>query len=87
MDVNHAIVYPQNAQKLPSMAHHLLIVRDVLSNEVKLFLASAPESTTVETGGQLLDSCKTTLPLLQPLISILVGSLVFFYCPFALLES
>ena len=38
-------------------------------------------------GGQLLDSCKTTLPLLQPLISILVGSLVFFYCPFALLSG
>ncbi len=35
-------------------------------------------------GGQLLDSCKTTPLLLQPLKSILLRSLVFFYCPFAL---
>lgn len=49
VDVKHAIVYPQNAQKFPSKAHHLLIVRDVLSGEIKLFLANAPENTTVET--------------------------------------
>lgn len=49
VEVKHAIVYPQNSQKLPSKAHHLLIVRDVMSGEIKLFLANAPKNTTVET--------------------------------------
>ncbi len=49
VEVKHAIIYPQNSQKFPSEAHHLLIVRDVLSDEVKLFLAYAPRNTTVET--------------------------------------
>jgi SRSO17 transposase len=49
VEVKHAIIYPQNSQKLPSKAHHLLIVRDVLSGEVKLFLSNAPKKTTIET--------------------------------------
>ena len=49
VEVKHAIIYPQNSQKLPCKAHHLLIVRDVLSGEVKLFLSNAPKKTTVET--------------------------------------
>ncbi len=48
VEVKHAIVYPQNSQKLPSKAHHLLIVRDVMSGEIKLFLANAPKKTSVE---------------------------------------
>lgn len=49
VDVKHAIVCPQNSQKFPSKAHHQLIVRDVLSGEIKLFLANAQENTRVET--------------------------------------
>jgi SRSO17 transposase len=49
VDVKYAIVYPQNAQKFPSKTHHLLIVREVLSGETKLFIANAPERTSVET--------------------------------------
>lgn len=48
VEVKHAIVYPQNSKKLPSTAHHLLVVRDVLSREVKFFLANAPPNTSVE---------------------------------------
>ena len=48
VEVKHAIVYPQNAQKLPSKAHHLLVVRDVTSDEIKFFLANAPKKTSVE---------------------------------------
>ncbi len=48
IEVKHAIVYPQNAKRLPCKAHHLLVVRDVLANEIKFFLASAPQSTSVE---------------------------------------
>ncbi len=40
VEVKHAIVYPQNANKLPSTPHHLLVVRDVLTQEVKFFLAN-----------------------------------------------
>ena len=49
VEVKHAIVYPQNSQKLPSKAHHLLIVRDFMSGEIKLFLANAPKNVSVET--------------------------------------
>jgi hypothetical protein len=49
VEVKHAIVYPQNAQKVPSKSHHLLIVRDVMTGEIKLFLSNAPKKTTVET--------------------------------------
>jgi hypothetical protein len=48
VEVKHAIVYPQNSNKLPSKAHHLLVVRDVLSGEIKFFLANAPKKTRVE---------------------------------------
>lgn len=48
VEVKHAIVYPQNSQKLPSKAHHLLVVRDVMSGEIKFFLANAPKKTSVE---------------------------------------
>lgn len=47
VEVKHAIVYPQNAKKLPSKAHHLLVVRDVLSGEIKFFLSNAPQNTSV----------------------------------------
>ncbi len=49
VEVKHAIVYPQNSQKLPSKAHHLLIVRDVMTDEVKLFISNASTTTSVET--------------------------------------
>lgn len=49
VEVKHAIVYPQNGQKLPSKAHHLLLVRDVMTGEIKLFLSNAPKKTSVET--------------------------------------
>ncbi len=48
VEVKHAIVYPQNANKFPSTPHHLLVVRDVLTSEVKFFLANAPKKTSVE---------------------------------------
>ncbi len=48
VEVKHAIVYPQNSQKLPSKAHHLLVVRDVMTGEIKLFLANASKNTSVE---------------------------------------
>jgi SRSO17 transposase len=49
VEVKHAIIYPQNSQKLPSKAHHLLIVRDVMTGEIKLFISNAPNKTRVET--------------------------------------
>ena len=49
VEVKHAIIYLQNSQKLPSKAHHLLVVRDVMSGEVKLFISNAPKTTSVET--------------------------------------
>jgi len=42
IELKHAIIYPQNSLKLPSPPHHLLIVRDVMTGEVKLFLSNAP---------------------------------------------
>ena len=48
VDVKHAIVYPKNAEGLPSKAHHLIVVRDVLANETKFFLSNAPEKTSLE---------------------------------------
>lgn len=41
------IVYPQNENGLPSDAHWLLIVRDVLTDEVKYFLCFAPANAPV----------------------------------------
>lgn len=49
VEVKHAVVSPQNSQKLPSEPHHLLVVRDVMSGEIKMFLANAPSKTTIET--------------------------------------
>ncbi len=49
VEVKHAIIYPQNSQKLPSKAHHLLVVRDVMTGEIKLFISNAPKKTRVET--------------------------------------
>ena len=49
VEVKHAILYPQNSKKLPSRAHHLLIVRDVMTDEVKLFISNAPKKASVET--------------------------------------
>ena len=49
VEVKHAIIYPQNSQKFPSKAHHLLIVRDVMTSEIKLFISNAPKKTNVET--------------------------------------
>lgn len=49
VEVKHAIIYPQNSKKFPSRAHHLLVVRDVMTDEVKLFISNAPKKTTVET--------------------------------------
>jgi SRSO17 transposase len=40
------IVYPQNTNGLPSVAHILLVVRDVLTEEVKYFLSFAPLNTS-----------------------------------------
>ena len=54
VEVKHAIIYPQNSQKLPCKAHHLLIVRDVLSGEVKLFLSNAPKK---DNGRDALKGC------------------------------
>lgn len=41
------VVYPQNEHGLPSQAHILLVVRDVLSGEVKYFLCYAPPKTPI----------------------------------------
>ena len=49
VEVKHAIIFPQNSQKLPSKAHHLLVVRDVMTDEIKLFISNASVSTGVET--------------------------------------
>lgn len=50
IEVKHAIVYPQNEHGLPAKAHHLIVVRDVLSpDDVKYFLSNAPEKTSLET--------------------------------------
>jgi SRSO17 transposase len=49
VEVKHTIIYPQNSQKLPSKAHHLLVVRDVMTSEIKLFISNAPKKTRVET--------------------------------------
>lgn len=42
-----AVVYPQNEKGLPCKSHLLLVVRDVLSSEVKYFLCNAPINTSV----------------------------------------
>ncbi len=47
VEVRHCIVYPQDENKLPMQAHHLLIVRDVLTQEIKYFLSNAPANTSV----------------------------------------
>jgi hypothetical protein len=47
VEVKHGIVYPQDENKLPMQAHHLLIVRDVLTQEIKYFLCNAPVNTSV----------------------------------------
>ena len=50
VEVKHVIVYPKNDEGLPSQAHHLLVVRDVLApNDVKFFLSNAHPETSVET--------------------------------------
>ena len=50
IEVKHAIVYPKNSQGLPSEAHHLIVVRDVLHpDEIKFFLSNAPQNTSLET--------------------------------------
>ena len=49
VEVKHTIIYPQNSQKLPSKAHHLLAVRDVMTDEIKLFISNASKKTPVET--------------------------------------
>ena len=41
------VVYPQNEQGLPSEAHLLLVVKDVLSGEIKYFLCFAPLNTQI----------------------------------------
>lgn len=41
------VVYPQNEHGLPSVAHLLLVIRDVLSNEIKYFLCFAPLNTPI----------------------------------------
>lgn len=48
VEVKHAIVYPQNANGLPGEPHHLIVVRDVISGEVKYFLSNAPTATRVD---------------------------------------
>ncbi len=70
VEVKRAIVYPQNTEKLPSGPHHL-IVRDVMSDETKLFLAHAPQKTSVDhcwkslfRGGALNAALKTTRNML-----------------------
>jgi len=47
VEVKHGIVYPQDENKLPMQAHHLLVVRDVVTKEVKYFLSNAPANTSV----------------------------------------
>lgn len=47
VEVKLGIVYPQDENGLPSAAHHLLVVRDVLSQEVKYFLSNAPLQTPI----------------------------------------
>ena len=47
VEVKHGMVYPQDENKLPMEAHHLLIVRDVLTQEIKYFLCNAPANTSV----------------------------------------
>jgi SRSO17 transposase len=51
VEVKRGIVYPQDENKLPMEAHHLLVVRDVLTQEIKYFLCHAPVNTSV---GELL---------------------------------
>lgn len=47
VDCKTMIVYPQNANGLPSVAHILLVVKDVLTGEVKYFLCFAPLNTPI----------------------------------------
>ena len=47
VEVKHGIVYAQDENKLPMAAHHLLVVRDVLTKELKYFLCNAPANTNV----------------------------------------
>lgn len=47
VEVSRGIVYPQDENKLPMAAHHLLIVRDVLTQEIKYFLCNASVNTSV----------------------------------------
>jgi SRSO17 transposase len=50
IEVKHAIVYPKNEDGLPSKAHHLIVVRDVMApDDVKFFLSNAPKKTNLET--------------------------------------
>jgi SRSO17 transposase len=48
VEVKHAIVYLQDENGLPSQPHHLLVVRDVASSEIKYFLSNAPVQTSVQ---------------------------------------
>lgn len=48
VEVKRVTVYPKNAAGLPAQAHQLLVVRDVLSGEVKFFLSNAEEKTSTE---------------------------------------
>jgi SRSO17 transposase len=47
VEVKHALVYPQDENGLPMKAHHLLVVRDVMSAEIKYFLCNAPKQSSV----------------------------------------
>ena len=47
VEVKHGMVYPQDENKLPMQAHQLLIVRDVMTQEIKYFLSNAPINTSV----------------------------------------
>jgi SRSO17 transposase len=49
VEVKRATVYPQNAAGLPGRAHQLLVIRDVLTGEVKFFLSNAGAKASTET--------------------------------------
>ncbi len=47
VEVKRGTVYPQDENGLPSKAHHLLVVHDVFTKEIKYFLCNAPVNASI----------------------------------------
>jgi SRSO17 transposase len=46
-EVKHALIHPKDENDLPDRAHHWIVARNVLNQEIKHFVSNAPEQTPV----------------------------------------